>query len=64
MMNNKTMSTNAREPDDFEKRIAATNLLNEIRINEGITKTLDEMSVDEFSQLVAKSGIDTTAFGI
>lgn len=49
--------------DDFEKRAEYTAFLNEIRIQEGIDTELSDISVDQLTDLAAKSGIDPSSFG-
>ena len=50
--------------DDFESRAQATALIEEIRKQEGIETALSEMSEEQVSDLIAKSGVDLSGFGI
>lgn len=50
--------------DNFEKRAEFTAFLDEIRMQEGIQTELADMSSEQLAELVAKSGIDPSGFGI
>lgn len=49
---------------DFEKRAQLTTFVEEVRKQEGIEISLSEMSHEQFSDLVAKTGVDLSGFGI
>lgn len=49
--------------DTFEKRVEYIAFLNEIRIQEGISTELADMSKEQLANLIAKSGIDPSCFG-
>ena len=50
--------------DNFEKRAEFTAFLDEIRMQKGIQTELSDMRSEQLAELVAKSGIDPSEFGI
>lgn len=50
--------------DCFESRAQLTAFVDEVRKHEGLETPLSEMSHEQFFDLVAKSGVDLSSFGI
>ena len=50
--------------DAFEQRAAFTSYLDLLRQEEGISQSLEDMDSDTFDDLVSRSGVDPSEFGI
>ena len=55
---------NNNQMDNLEKRAEHSALLNEVRKNENIQKSISDMSVDEMENLIRISGMDLGESGL